>query len=98
MLFEDFARVLSDVDVLLLLEVYSAGEAPIAGADGRTLCRSIRLRGSVDPIFVPAPEGLKEVLDHVLKPDDILLLQGAGNIGALAVDLAAAPLTNKKAS
>lgn len=87
MLFEDFTQVLSEVDVLLMLEVYSAGEDPIAGADGRTLCRSIRQRGSVDPIFVPSPSELRETLDNVLQPNDILLLQGAGNIGAVAIDL-----------
>lgn len=87
MLFEDFTRVLSEVDVLMMLEVYSAGEEAIAGADGRTLCRSIRQRGGVDPIFVPSPEDLKSVLDNVLQANDILLIQGAGNIGAVAADL-----------
>lgn len=87
MLFEDFTRVLSGVDVLLMLEVYAAGEEPIAGADGRTLCRSIRQRGSVDPIFVESTTGLRETLDNVLQANDILLLQGAGNIGAIALEL-----------
>lgn len=87
MLFEDFTQVLSTVDVLLLLEVYSAGEDPIAGADGRTLCRSIRQRGNVEPIFVPATEDLRAVLEKQLQPNDILLMQGAGSIGACAADL-----------
>lgn len=87
MLFEDFTRILSDVDVLMLLEVYSAGETPIAGADGKTLCRSIRQRGSVDPIYVASIKELPETLDNVLQANDILLLQGAGNIGAVALEL-----------
>jgi len=86
-LFEDFTQVLSDVDILLQLEVYSAGEDPIAGADGRTLCRSIRQRGNVDPIFVETIDALKSMLENVLRPGDILLLQGAGNIGAVAAEL-----------
>ncbi|WJW75007.1 UDP-N-acetylmuramate--L-alanine ligase [Thiohalobacter sp. IOR34] len=80
-LFEDFARVLSGVDVLLLTEVYPAGEAPIAGADGRALCRAIRARGQVDPIFVEGVAELPEALAGVLAPGDLLLTLGAGDIG-----------------
>lgn len=87
MLFDDFTQVLSTVDVLLLSEVYSAGEAPIAGADSRTLCRSIRQRGSLDPIYVASMSELPSILDNVLQANDILFLQGAGNIGAVAGDL-----------
>lgn len=83
-LFEDFAQVLSTPDKLLLLEVYSAGEAPIAGADGRSLARSIRNRGQVDPVFVPHLDDIRAHLAQLLQPGDILLTQGAGNIGALA--------------
>lgn len=86
-LFDDFAQVLSTVDVLLLSEVYSAGEAPIAGADSRTLCRSIRQRGSLDPIYVASIAEFPAILDNVLQANDILFLQGAGNIGAVAGDL-----------
>lgn len=86
-LFEDFVAVLSKVDLLVLLEVYSAGEAPIAGADGRSLTRAIRLRGAVDPIFVPKADELGDVLPKQLRPDDVLLTLGAGNIGALAMEL-----------
>lgn len=89
MLFEDFVQVLSHVDVLLVLEVYSAGEEPIMGADGRSLCRSIRQRGAIDPIFVSKLEDLKGVLDNVLEANDVLLLQGAGSIGATAAELVA---------
>ncbi|WP_285163495.1 UDP-N-acetylmuramate--L-alanine ligase [Shewanella goraebulensis] len=83
-LYEDFVEVLSQVDGLLLLDVYAAGESVIPGADGRTLCRSIRLRGQVDPIFVASPELLADVLPDVLQEGDLLLTQGAGNIGALS--------------
>ncbi len=91
-LYEDFAKVLSTVDSLLLLEVYSAGEAPIAGADSRSLCRSIRARGQLDPIYVAGPADLPAALADVLQDGDVLLTQGAGNIGALARQLAAQQL------
>jgi UDP-N-acetylmuramate--alanine ligase len=84
-LFEDFVNVLADAaDVLLLLEIYSAGEEPIVGIDTRSICRSIRQRGKVDPIFVDEIDNLESILEGVLQKDDILLLQGAGNIGAIA--------------
>jgi UDP-N-acetylmuramate--alanine ligase len=87
-LFEDFARVLSEVDVLMLLEVYPAGEAAIAGADSRSLSRNIRQRGRVDPIFVEKSCDLPTALQAVLKEGDILLIQGAGDIGTVAPYLA----------
>lgn len=86
--FEDFVKVLSDCDVLVLLDVYSAGEKPIAGADGRTLARSIRLLGQVNPIFVQQHQDLPTVLKAILQPNDVLLTQGAGNVGAIAAELA----------
>lgn len=88
-LFEDFAQVLSEVDVLLLLDVYSAGEVPIAGADGRSLCRNIRQRGRVEPIFIEYPRDLNQALQNVLQDGDVLLTQGAGDIGSIAAQLAA---------
>jgi UDP-N-acetylmuramate--alanine ligase len=91
-LYEDFAAVLSTVDVLLLLDVYSAGEDPIPGADGRSLCRSIRARGQIDPIFVERPEQVAEALRSVARDGDIVLTQGAGNIGAIAAELASSDL------
>jgi UDP-N-acetylmuramate--alanine ligase len=91
-LYEDFASVLSSVDVLLMLDVYSAGEEPIVGADSRSLCRSIRGRGQIDPIFVEKPEQVAEALKGVVRDGDIVLTQGAGNIGAMAADLAASGL------
>jgi UDP-N-acetylmuramate--alanine ligase len=86
-LFEDFARVLSEVDVLLLLEVYSAGETPLAGADGRSLSRNIRHRGKVDPIFVENTQDLLAALEGVVQAGDIVLAQGAGDIGGFAARL-----------
>ena len=86
-LYEDFVEVLSQVDCLLLLDVYAAGEASIPGADGRALCRSIRLRGQLDPIFVASPDQLVTVLPDVLQGGDLFLTQGAGNIGALSKEL-----------
>jgi UDP-N-acetylmuramate--alanine ligase len=86
-LYEDFVEVLSEVDVLLLLEVYAAGEEPIAGADSRSLCRSIRQRGRVDPVFVSDKDQVAEVLKDILQPGDLLLTQGAGDITALAHQL-----------
>jgi UDP-N-acetylmuramate--alanine ligase len=86
-LFEDFAEVLSEPEVLVLLDVYPAGEAPIPGADGRTLARAIRARGRVDPVFVESPERFVETLRGVLRDGDVLLTQGAGNVGALAASL-----------
>lgn len=86
-LFEDFVHVLSSVDVLILLDVYSAGEAPITGADGRALSRAIRVRGQVDPVFVEDWDELPQILAGILKPSDVLLTLGAGNVGQIAADL-----------
>jgi len=87
-LYEDFVDVLSEVDVLLLLEVYSAGEKKIAGADSRSLCMSIRLRGKVDPLYVKKESDVQEILNDLVKAGDIVLTQGAGSVGSLAKDLA----------
>lgn len=87
-LYEDFVEVLSTVDQLVLLEVYSAGEDPIPGADGRHLSRTIRTRGVVDPIFVEGIEGVPAVIKDIVQPGDIVITQGAGNVGALAKELA----------
>jgi len=87
-LYEDFVEVLSKVDVLLLMDVYPAGEEVINGADGRSLCRSIRQRGRIDPIFIDDKEKISQVLADVLQEGDLLLTQGAGDVGALSVKLA----------
>jgi UDP-N-acetylmuramate--alanine ligase len=86
-LFDDFAAVLAEVDTLVLTDVYSAGEKPVPGADGRALARAIRARGKNDPIFVADVTTLPEVLKGVLKGNDVLLTMGAGNIGAIAATL-----------
>jgi UDP-N-acetylmuramate--alanine ligase len=86
-LLDDFGRVLGECDVLLVTEVYAAGEAPIAGADGRAICRAVRSRGQVEPVFVERVENLAESLLGVLHDGDVLLTMGAGNIGTVAQDL-----------
>ncbi len=88
-LFDDFTEVLSTADVLLLTEVYPAGEAPIPGADGRALARAIRQRGVVDPIFVGEVDAIAQTLRGVLSDGDVVLTLGAGSIGALANSLPA---------
>jgi UDP-N-acetylmuramate--alanine ligase len=87
--FEDFVRVLSKADALVLCDVYPAGEKPIAGADGRSLCRAIRVAGKVEPIFAA---DTKELIDYVkthAKSGDVVLVMGAGNIGAVPAQLVA---------
>jgi UDP-N-acetylmuramate--alanine ligase len=94
-LFDDFATILSEVDVLFMLDVYSAGEEPIAGADSRDLCSSIRSRGQVEPIFIEDVDKLHITLQGVLKDGDILLMQGAGSISKIAHQLAEKFTTEK---
>ncbi len=86
-LFEDFAVVLSDLDALVLLEVYAAGEAPIVGADSRDLCRAIRARGKVNPVFVDGVGDLPAALTPLLRDGDIVLTMGAGDVGGAAKGL-----------
>lgn len=86
-LMDDFATVLSEADALVLLDVYAAGEEPIAGADGRTMARAVRTRGAVDPVFVENLEDLADVLGDVLREGDLVLTMGAGDIGAYAHSL-----------
>jgi UDP-N-acetylmuramate--alanine ligase len=88
-LLDDFGRALSECDVLLVTEVYAAGEAPIAGADGRAICRAVRTRGLIEPVFVERVDELAEALRGVLRDGDVVLTMGAGNIGAVAQDLKA---------
>jgi UDP-N-acetylmuramate--alanine ligase len=87
-LYDDFVDVLSQVDVLLMLDVYSAGEKPIPGADSRSLCRTIRGRGKLDPILVSDIDKLPEILSDVIRGGDLVLAQGAGNISKIARQLA----------
>lgn len=86
-LMDDFATVLSEADVLLLLEVYAAGEDPIAGADGRAIARAVRSRGGVEPVFVEELDGLAPILQSLLADGDLVLTMGAGDIGVLANQL-----------
>jgi UDP-N-acetylmuramate--alanine ligase len=86
-LMDDFATVLSEADVAIVLEVYAAGEDPIAGADGRAITRAVRTRGSVEPVFVESLDELQPVLESVLLEGDLVLLMGAGDIGAYAAAL-----------
>lgn len=85
--FEDFAKVLSETDVLLLTEVFAAGEEPIASADGRALIRAVRARGKVDPVFVDDIDDLTSVIRGIVRDGDIVLTMGAGNIGLVAAGL-----------
>ena len=84
---DDFAQVLSTVDALILTNVYSAGETPLAGADGKSLARAVRVRGAVEPIFIEDLGELPGVLAQILKADDVVLTLGAGSIGAVAPTL-----------
>ncbi len=86
-LMDDFAEVLSSADVLLLTEVYAAGETPVAGADGRALARAIRSRAGVEPIFVAELDQLPAALARVVEDGDVVMTLGAGSIGALAREL-----------
>ena len=87
-LYEDFVDVLSTVDALILLEVYSAGEDAIPGADSRHLCRSIRARGIIEPIFVENVDGVPDIIKDLVRAGDIVITQGAGNVGVLSPELA----------
>lgn len=86
-LFEDFSQVLAECDVLILTEIYAAGEESIAGADGRALCAAIRARGKVSPIFIEDVEQLGSDLQSILKDGDLVLTMGAGSIGRIASQL-----------
>lgn len=86
-LFEDFVEVLSTVDVLILLDIYTAGETEIAGADGQSLSRAIRIRGQVNPVFVKDRKELAEILAGIVQVDDVVLTMGAGSVGQIAAEL-----------
>ena len=87
-LFEDFVRVLSQADALVLADVYPAGEAPIVAADGRALARAVRVAGRVEPVFVETVAELPEAIRTIVRPGDVVLTMGAGSIGAVAAQLA----------
>jgi UDP-N-acetylmuramate--alanine ligase len=88
-LYEDFVAILSKCDGLILLDIYAAGEDPIPGADSRSLSRSIRQRGLVDPVFVEQIDEVAAVLAAIVRDGDIVITQGAGSVGKLAKELAA---------
>ena len=82
--FEDFVKVLSEVDALLLTEVYPAGETPIVAADGRALARAVRVAGKVEPVFVEAVADVAATLHELVRDGDVVLVMGAGSIGQVA--------------
>ena len=86
--FEDFVKVLSTVDALVLTEVYAAGEAPIVAADGRALARAVRLQGKVEPLFADSVAELAEAILGAARDADVVLIMGAGSIGGVAGALA----------
>ena len=86
--FEDFVRVLSTADALLLAEVYPAGEAPIVAADGRALARAVRVAGKVEPVFVESIEAMPQAIVDAARPGDVVITMGAGSIGQVAGRLA----------
>jgi UDP-N-acetylmuramate--alanine ligase len=86
-LFDDFCKILSDADALLLTEVYAAGEDPIANADSRSLARCIRSRGKVEPLLIGSVAELPDALSNVLQDGDLLLTLGAGDVGTLPAAL-----------
>jgi UDP-N-acetylmuramate--alanine ligase len=88
-LIDDFGKVLASADVLLVTEVYAAGEAAIAGADGRALCRAVRSRGQVEPLFVERVEDLADSLKDIIRDGDVVVTMGAGHISAVAQELPA---------
>ena len=96
-LYEDFVQVLSQVDVLLVLDVYSAGEEPIAGAGSKNLCGSIRQRGGIDPIYVEQIEDVPNLLADLVGGGDLVLTQGAGSVSKLVAMLAASKLQKEAA-
>jgi UDP-N-acetylmuramate--alanine ligase len=86
--FEDFVRVLSGTDALLLTDVYPAGEQPIVAADGRALARAIRVSGRVEPVFAGRVDELPAAIRGVAEDGDVVLVMGAGSIGTVAGSLA----------
>ena len=94
-LFDEFSAVLSEADAVVLTDVYAAGEAPILGADAKSLARAIRARGRLDPVVAGPAKALPQILGDVLKDGDLLLMMGAGDIGAVANELAASGLMSE---
>ena len=95
-LYEDFVEVLCQVDALLILDVYSAGEDEIAGASSKNICGSVRQRGNVDPIYVPSLEAVPDLIAGLVRPGDIVITQGAGSVTQLVAMLTETELVHKK--
>ena len=89
-LLDDFDRVLSSVDALIVTEVYAAGEAPIAGADGKAICRAVRSHGRVEPVYIDKIEELPRALIQIARDGDVIVTMGAGSIGSAAPELPSA--------
>ena len=89
-LFEDFVKVLSTVDALVLVDVYPAGELPIVAADGRALVRAVRVTGQVEPVFVEALADVPAAIRAIVRDGDVVVTMGAGSIGQVPAQLAAA--------
>ena len=89
-LFEDFVKVLSTPDVLLLADVYAAGEAPIAAADGRALARALRVGGKIEPIFVESIADMPAAIMNIVRDGDVVMTMGAGSISGIPAKLTAA--------
>ncbi len=85
--FEDFVKVMGRADVLLLTEVYAAGESPIVAADGRTLARALRVAGRVEPVFVDDVAALAPAVLELARDGDVVILMGAGSIGTVAAQV-----------
>ena len=86
-LLDDFATVLSTVDALVVSEVYAAGETPIAGADGKAICRAVRSHGRVEPLFLDRIDQLPQALAPIIRNGDLVVTMGAGSIGSVAAEL-----------
>jgi UDP-N-acetylmuramate--alanine ligase len=87
-LYEDFVKVLAEVDVLIVLDVYTAGEEPIAGAGSKNLCGSIRQRSALDPIYIETIEEVPALLNELVQDNDLVITQGAGSVNKLVALLA----------
>ena len=85
--FEDFVKVLGQADVVLLGEVYAAGEAPIVAADGRSLARAVRVAGKVEPVFVDDIATMPDAILELARDGDVVMCMGAGSIGAVPAKL-----------
>ncbi|MGB7479955.1 MAG: UDP-N-acetylmuramate--L-alanine ligase [Burkholderiaceae bacterium] len=97
-LFEDFVRVLSTVDVLVLAEVYAAGEAPIVAADGRSLAHALRVQGKVEPVFVEHIEEMPATVLNLVRDGDVVITMGAGSISGVPLRLAQAAQAAQEAT